>query len=278
MSQLTVHLANGRAVAFDVDLALEGPAFFVLGVRKSGSSLLNAIVMALAMLNNRRLIDVGGTLFEHNIRVAEWKRDPALLSLMHPGNVYGGFRDLPVCLADAPRFRAGLKLLMVRDPRDALVSEFFSIAFSHPIPLPASGSDQVTRLMQDLRQGAVGADINNYVLSRARAMADTMADYATIMGDGNLLTVKYEDYIFNKPRLIRAIATHFGWTVGARSVDDILQWADVRPATEDPRAFVRRVTPGDHLAKLRAATIVQLNELLRRPMELFGYPARPQDA
>src|SRR5215469_13002080 len=99
-------------------------AYFVFGVRKSGSSILNSIVGALAGMNGVQFIDVAGTLFKSGLRVADWQNDARLCELLRPGNVYGGFRNLPIGLARAPRFQESRKLFMVRDPRDALVSEY----------------------------------------------------------------------------------------------------------------------------------------------------------
>ena len=78
-----------------VEFALsEGPdtgPFFVLGVRKSGSSILNSLVKALADKNDLNFVDVAGTLFERGLAVSDWQTDEALASILAPGNVYGGW-------------------------------------------------------------------------------------------------------------------------------------------------------------------------------------------
>jgi predicted HAD superfamily phosphohydrolase len=45
----------------------------------------------------------------------------------------------------------------------------------------------------------------------------------------------------------------------------------VMPAEENPAQFVRRVTPGDHLEKLDAATIAALDDILHEELRRFGY-------
>ena len=51
-----------------------------------------------------------------------------------PGRVYGGFRSMPLVFAQSELYRRSRKILLVRDPRDALVSEYFSLAYSHGLP------------------------------------------------------------------------------------------------------------------------------------------------
>src|SRR5262245_12809956 len=123
-----------KGVRFAVEPCGANPPLFVLSVRKSGSTMLNNACRRLALHNNRSYVNVPETMFDHNIVVSEWIGDPALADLVLPGNVYGGFRNFPLALADRDVFHASRKVVLVRDPRDALVSEYFSNAFTHPIP------------------------------------------------------------------------------------------------------------------------------------------------
>jgi hypothetical protein len=270
MPHITVALANGRQIAFEVAPAGHGP-HFLLGVRKSGSSILNNIVKALARLDDRNFVDVGDTFFAANVLTTDWQSDPALRDLLRRGNIYGGFRDMPLALRGADLFDEAPKLLMVRDPRDALVSEYFSNAFSHNIPQQTGDSGEVTALMLEKRQQARGQDIADFVLHMAAAMNDTMMLYAPLVGQQPTLVLKYEDMIFDKRALIAHIGRQFSLAIRPGSIDHILGWADKRPTVEDPHAFVRKVRPGDHIDKLDAATIARLNEMLRPSMEVFGY-------
>lgn len=272
MAFITVRLAIGPQVTFQVDVGGGGPAFFLLSVRKSGSSVFNDIGRVLAEANGHRFVDVGPTFFYENVLVSQYQRDPALLSLLHPGNVYGGFRDMPLAFLDSELFWASPRLLMVRDPRDALVSEFFSNAYSHPIPRPSRAGDEVTRLMYRQRAETRRYSIDGYVVARAGEMARTMLQYEPVLGRPGTTVFRYEDYIFRKPELIEEMAAACGWSVGPRLAAGILCWADARPEREDPTAFVRRVTPGDHREKLRPDTIRTITETLAPAMQLFGYP------
>jgi len=256
-----------RNVAFDLADRAAAKSFFVFGVRKSGSSILNSMVAALAADQGLPFLDIGGALFAAGVKVSDWQFDPDLGGLMKGGNIYGGFRNCPVGLLGHAAYRASPKILLVRDPRDALVSEYFSNAYSHSLPQSGEGRDQ----MLDLRREALRSPIERFVIERAPAMAQTLREYRVLLGDPLLRIFRYEDIITDKRRLLAEVATHFGWTVAPGYVDKIMSWADVLPDTEDPTRFVRKVLPGDHRAKLAPAVIVQLDELLADEMAAFGY-------
>ena len=270
MTEIPIGLANGRQLVFDLDTCRRGPAFFLLSVRKCGSTLFNGLGMALADANEVPFFDAR-RFFLENIPVTQFLGDSGLLAALFPGNAYGGFRNMPRAFAEAELFVAGPKILLVRDPRDALVSEYFSNAYSHPIPLPHREGSDVTRLMLSQRLQARCLSIDESVLRRASGMTETMMEYATLVGSPSVTVVKYEDYIFDKAGLMRLIAECFDWNCDDGLIQRTLQWADVRPASEDPRAFVRQVTPGDHRNKLAPETIRCLDDLLAPAMNLFDY-------
>ena len=207
------------------------------------------------------------------MRVPDWQQDPALREILRPGVIYGGFREAPLGLFGDARFHHGPKLMMIRDPRDALVSEYFSLAYSHQIPAKTGEFDSVTKLMLDQRAQAQSLDLQSYVMQRAKSMVKSMVLYAPILSMPNVMVVKYEEMILQKAKLIQRIADHFDMKATPENAASILKWADVIPKTEDPHAMVRQVLPGDHLRKLEPATIGKLNQALAEPMSLFGYEA-----
>ncbi len=258
-----------KGAEYSIRTGAEGGPFFVLGVRKSGSSVLNSIVQALAEQNGLNYVDVAGKLFEAGVPVPEWQADPSLIEIVEPGNVYGGFRNAPTAFYPAQSFRRGRKILMVRDPRDALVSEYFSNAYSHSIP---KGGD-LREDMLSLREAALHASIDQYVLDMAPSLRRVLRQYMVIAHDANCRLFRYEDVFLQKRRLIEEICVFFGWTLPPQAADNILRWADVLPTEERPTEFVRRVTPGDHREKLSGKVIERLNTLFAEEMAHYGYAA-----
>ena len=257
-----------KDLVFPVTDDARGPAYFVFGVRKSGSSVLNSIVAALADLNGVNYLDVAGTFFDRGMSVPEWQSDAALEQIVWPGNVYGGFRNYPLALHGMPSLKTSKKILMVRDPRDALVSEYFSNAYSHSVPVAGEGRDQILAL----RARALETKIDEYVVKMAPALAKTLQEYMLLdeVG-GSSCTFRYEDVILHKDILIREICSYFEWTITDAQIKDILRWADVIPEKEEPTQFVRKVTPGDHKEKLSPTAVRQVEEILGKQMKFFGY-------
>lgn len=271
MARVTVVLESGQQVPFQVDKDLGGPAYFVLGIRKCGSSLFNKLAKDLASMNNRRYVNVAGRYFTKNIAPKDWIKDPANCDILYGGNVYGGFRLMPAAFASASLYREGKKLLMVRDPRDAIVSEYFSNAYSHSIPQRTQDAAPITELLEKRRREALDTTIDEYVVERGRSLLSAYLGYINQLDSATMRVVKYEEYIFKKPDLIRLIASDFDMHVDDAQIATIMAWADIRPEKETPTAFVRRVTPGDHREKLRPETIAKLNAIMKPAMDAFGY-------
>lgn len=263
---LTVRL-NDRTLTFQVDVRKAERAWFALGIRKSGSSIFSSIVNALALFNRVHTVDIPGEMFQHGFRYIDWNGYDRLPDLVWRGNVYIGFRDPPTILYGDPVFQQARKIFLVRDPRDALVSEYYSNAFSHSLPKSGSGTSVIKRE----RERARLTEIGDYALERVDHLNRTISGYRGLLDDPSVLVLKYEDVVFKKADWIARIASHYGWKVSDQLIDNILSWADVRPDTEDPNAFVRHVAPGDHLQKLSPAMIAQINGRLSSVWDSLGY-------
>lgn len=263
---LSIHI-GGRRMTFDVDVRTADRAWFALGVRKSGSSIFSNIVNALAMFNKLNAVDIPGELFKRGFKYPDWNGYERITDLLWRGNVYIGFRDPPTAFFDDPVFQEGRKILVVRDPRDALVSEYFSNAFSHSLP----GEGAAGSVIERERRRARDAGVEDYVLGRVDALDRTVSGYRPLLDDPALLILKYEDVVLDKAGWIARIADHFGWRTSDQLIGNILGWADVRPAAEEPTAFVRRVTPGDHVNKLAPQVIATIDGKLSSIWRSFGY-------
>lgn len=246
-----------------------GPVFFCLGVRKSGSTVLHRIMTFLANRNNVNAVDVPSTFFRNGFTVHHWQALD-LVPLIRPGNCYLGFRTYPEALANSEEFRTARKVFMFRDPRDALVSEYYSDAFSHAVPRADAAGDGRDLFLKK-RAEAQAADIDDWVLDKVGGIRNTLAVYATVLDDPSCLVLRYEDFIFQKRRMIAKILDHFGWSVELPRLARFLEEVDVVPTAEDHSRFVRRVVPGDHVVKLKAETIRRLNYRLEDVMRRYDY-------
>lgn len=256
-------------IDFTVRLGGAGAAFFSLGVRKSGSTMLNKVVNFLANQNAINIVNIPGGFFRNGFIVADWATLD-LSDVLAPANLYSGFRTFPAALATTELYRDGLKVFMFRDPRDALISQYFSDAYSHQLPKTgAAGGGR--ELFLKKREEAQKADIDEWVLKRAGSFRRTLLGYRETLEDPNCLTLRYENYVFQKRRMISKILAHFGWTIERGAITRLLTEIDVMPATEEKTNFIRKVIPGDHIAKLHPETIEKLNEEFSDVLAIYDY-------
>ena len=260
---------DATSIDFKVRLGGAGPAFFSLGVRKSGSTMLHKVIHFMAHRNNANIVDIPGTFFRNGFTVANWA-SLDLCELVAPGNLYSGFRSFPEELAKTALYREGLKVFMFRDPRDALVSQYFSDAYSHEIPKQEAAGDG-REIFLKKREEAKSADIDEWVLEKAGGIRRTLLAYRDTLADPMCLTMRYEDYVFQKRRMIGKILDHFGWTMEAPQIARLLADIDMVPDSEDKTRFVRKAIPGDHTAKLKTETIRRLNNKLAEVLTLYDY-------
>ena len=248
------------------------PAWFAFGVWKSGSTLLNQILIYLAQRNDANWVSIPDDLFLRNIDFTGDYSSYIPQQLIQPGNVYGGFRSFPRSLTALPTFIEGPKVLLVRDPRDALVSQYFSYAKSHYIPEGLEGEGP-RRDLTRLREETAAMTIDEFVIQQAAAMNEAMMSYRPTLSDEHLLVLRYEDVIFNKSELLTILCAHFGWRLNEQDRADILHHVDIRPDKEDTAKFIRKVTPGDHIDKLKPATINAVNRVVKEAMDTYAYTA-----
>jgi hypothetical protein len=252
----------------EFEIAGDGePPKFLFGVRKSGSSIMNSMLAEVGRFNGVNYVDVAGRMFEKGKSVAAWQNDSGLATLIRPGNLYGGFRNAPLGLKASPSVVSGRKVLLVRDPRDALVSEYYSNAFSHSIPVSGSTRDE----MLAKRANALQSSIHDYVTDLAPRLKVTLQQYYDFLDMPDMRVYRYEQAIMDKRWFLQDVCRHFGWTAKDELIENIMKWADVMPTEEVPTEFVRKVKPGDHLDKLDVATIAMLDDIFKDELKRYGY-------
>lgn len=252
----------------DFDLA-EGttPPLFIFGIRKSGSSIMNSMMNAVAKFSGQEVVDIAGTMFKAGVPVDVWRKDPGLGALFVPGNIYGGFRNAPSAAFETPGFAAARGILLVRDPRDALSSEYFSNAYTHSLPAEGAARDQ----MLAEREKALAASIEDFARKNAPRFRVTMREYLPLLTHPGFRVYRYEQAIMDKAWFLRDAADFLGLAVTDAQIGLILGWADVKPDAERPDQFIRKVTPGDHKTKFSPALIAELDALFAEELRLYGY-------
>lgn len=156
-------------------------------------------------------------------------------------------------------------LFWVRDPRDILVSMYYSFGFSH-------GTSKVETLAvyQQKRRAAIQQQtLETYVLSTADELAEKFLYMHALMQRSSHTLLRYEDMIDDFDTFKTQIDRVF--TLDPTIYQKI--YNDTRPqAQENTTSHRRSGRTGQYRDKLSDACIHRLNEKLANVLEIFDYP------
>lgn len=164
---------------------------------------------------------------------------------------------------------SGPVILHLRDPRDVLVSGYFSLAFSHYVP--AKENPEKAAKILEARASVSRKNINDHVLENARPIRQLYEAYInSVLTVPNVWLSKYE-------LMVRDFETWIAEACRAMQLAPSKQLlADLRagakpPTKEDVNRHMRQVEPGDHLRKLSAETVAALDKELAPVLAKLGY-------
>ena len=156
-------------------------------------------------------------------------------------------------------------ILLVRDPRDIVVSHYFSMSYSHVAP----GSKNVK--MCDT-PSFVFKEINEYVVEVADKFNDVLERYIDdLLPLGNTKLFRYEDVILDKIQFFVPAMNHLNLDFPRKDFLKMIVEETQIPSTENVHQHIRRVLPGDYKNKLSEETIDKLNNKFRRVLDYFDY-------
>jgi len=195
------------------------------------------------------------------------EENQAYVHIFHPKGylytVFGGFVD------GIPHLDRYLKVIMVRDPRDVVVSEYFSYAFSHPIsPVPQKAEE-----IKKLRKRLQNMTLDQYAKESTLILKERFQKYVVLcQQDPMVCVLKYEDMIADFPSWLENLTTHCQLTISPSLKASLIESSNnAKKTKENIRSHRRQVTPGDHRRKLKPDTIAELNDILAEVMDYFGY-------
>jgi hypothetical protein len=243
-----------------------GPSVFSFALHKSGSVLLDNIILELCGAAAVPAFSIDGICFRAGMRLQNVRPESAQALLSRPGYCFYGFRGLHGFMRRM-NLSSNRKIILVRDPRDILTSYFFSMKFSHTVP-PA-GDTRANVLAQ--REAASSQSIDDYVLSPNVAfIRKNFHAYIGLEGPATKV-YKYEDIIFDKKRWVAEINEWFGFGVTPRTAAAIAARHDIFPEQEDPHAHIRQVAPGNYKKHLAPSTVEQIESQYRDLMMHYRY-------
>ena len=219
-------------------------------------------------LRNRTLIDYQWLHYEDRLhdRVEIHKRGHIygpvrILDKEHPS--YGITEDLlSKCLDD------GLKaIIFIRDPRDILVSMYFSFGFGHPL----SPQADIREFQLRRRSGIQALDVNAYVVQAAPALLEKFDRISVFCQQAKeKIVLRYEDMCCDFACFYARLNSFVGIRAGIQNK----LYRLTRPEkTENLSRHKRLGEPGGFRQKLHHEVIAELNGLFTRVLTDFQYEA-----
>ena len=180
-------------------------------------------------------------------------------------SVFGGMID------GIPDLEKYLVILMVRDPRDVLVSGYFSIAYSHVEP--ALGTEKYDDFLKN-RANAQAMSIDDYAIAQCDAVYETYSRYKQLLLERHpsVYLTRYEDMIDDFETWLRALISYCQFQVEPSLLNSLIEENEqLRPSRENVKRHIRKGRAGDYKEKLKAETINYIETKLAPVLLSFGY-------
>lgn len=171
-------------------------------------------------------------------------------------NIYYGIARGPY-VENMPVINKLKVLLQVRDPRDCLVSAYFSFRESHRPPKDPRKLKAFMARREDLKN----LDIDQFVLKAVGGFKYRMRVLSSIMSNhDDILVLKYESMTLDTEQWLRDISVFTDQPITPTLRNRIDSMANFQVAEEDQSKHKRQVTPGDHKRKLRPESVRKLSK------------------
>jgi len=188
--------------------------------------------------------------------------------IFHPcGYLYTVFGGLVEGIPNIQDYRT---VVMIRDPRDILVSEYYSYSKSHSSPRSAAKLAE----FETFRAKVKDQTVDEYTIEASHRLKFRLQQYLNLQQAAPAICVlKYEEMIADFSTWLNKLLAHCQWQISATLHEQLLEEAGRgrRKKHEDPNSHRRQITPGDHKRKLQPETINYLNEYMAEVLLGFDY-------
>ena len=243
------------------------PSCFAFSLHKAGSSLLNAMLHDYSQKVEVALVDLPILAVNSGAGDATKITKESFQNIFRPnGYLYCGWRMYTTCL-DGVDFSLTRNIVLVRDPRDRLVSQYFSFGRSHRPPKKGASSEMFLASRED----AVSKTIDEYAISKITWIDHNWNLYHKRLSPATTRVYRYEDIIFRKEEWLGDIVSFFALPYDEKAIKNIAVANDIRPDEENPNAHIRQVTPGNFAKHLAPETIERLNGDLKNYLDAYDY-------
>ena len=253
-----------KLVSFEVpETSSSLPSSFMIGMKKGGSTLLAKVIRDLMPYSEKSLFEFPTIAFKEGLPWFKAINDQSRV-FYQDGYVFGVFRWLPennllgIDRVDTPshKFLPPTFLSLLRDPRDALVSLYYSDSQSHGIP----GKGPVMQNMLKKRALLQNVTLDEYVIQSSNSFLRHYIRTLQVLALSNSKIIRYEDIIYDKAALVSTVAEAISAQIPSDKARVIAENHHQIPENESEDKHIRQVHPGNYRIKLKGETIEYLND------------------
>lgn len=263
--------SSATSIVLDFPPPVDGfQSLFAWGTYKAGSTLLTKMLEDYLAAVKFPALNVPGTLFRSGLSGDIGEKE-YIKTLFREGYAYIGWRNAAALKVKLFDFGQVKNIFLVRDPRDRLVSSYFSIAHSHSIP--AQGS--LKGVMEAGRKTAKDlGNVNDWLSTSPKELGGFLVSMDTFhknLPAESTRIYRYEDIIFRKEEFLRDIVAYAGLPNDSVHIRDIARKHDIRPTDERPDRHIRQVKSGNFRKYMSAKSIETVESKYRHYLEAYGY-------
>ena len=186
------------------------------------------------------------------------------------GYLYSVFGGMIESIPELEKYKI---VFMIRDPRDILVSEYYSIAYSHV--LPDRKGNKYEHFMKR-RSTAQSSSIDDFVVADSERIYEILQRYKDLLIDRypHAYLTKYEEMISDFNGWLDGLIEHCQLKVSTDLLNSLLA-KNVRslPTEENVQRHIRKGKAKDYQEKLKPETIRYLDSKFFPMLKVFGYTA-----
>jgi hypothetical protein len=261
MQKLQFKTRGGQPYKVNLPEPAEGiKSAYLFSYHKSGSTLMDNMVRHYCRQIGVPTFSLFNMAFDSGVTTSEIMED-ALVCFSKTGRIYTGFRHYPRCDLELTGVPC---IMLVRDPRDMLVSMYYSIAKSHVVP-----SKNVK--LQKSRQETVRISVDEFALKKAGDYLRRFNRYQRKLPADTLTTYRYEDVIYAKEDWLTDLVKQLSLRHDKALVKEIAKQFDIFPEQEEQGQHIRQVHPGNYKTKLKPETIEKITEVLEGFLHHYNY-------
>lgn len=187
---------------------------------------------------------------------------------------------------DIPKLEDYQVIVHLRDPRDVLVSMFYSYCFIHPGEIAPNtgqrrqvaerGIDDFVLAKATNRSGEIQGDYGSggHIEDLIGNVPRRYRDYLNrLVGNPRVTWVRYEEMVTDYRSWLEKFTAPFPIEDRRRCIDELAQEASqLFPKRDrDVVNHVRHVSPGDYREKLKPSTISRLDDIFADTLAQLGY-------